>query len=220
MDKSQINKIEQIIDYTFKEKKYIERAFTHASYANQHNLRSYDRLEFFGDSILGFVITDTICKIYINSNQGQLTNLKKTLVSTKPLASFMRKRGLDKFIVVSKATQITDKICEDVFEAIIAAIYLDSNSMDEARRFVLSNYDEELFEKTPENLIDYKSKVLEKYGVDRIEFKTIKKKGQDHMPIFTIALFLDGKEVARANASNKITAEQICAHKLFSIELE
>lgn len=220
MEKYQINKIEEIIGHKFSNELILERAFTHASYANQHGLRSYDRLEFFGDSILGFIITEAICKHYLNKDQGQLTVMKKNLVSTRPLSKFIRESGLDKYIIVARATPITDKICEDIFEAIVAAIYLDTNSIEAAKSFVFKYFDESLFKTTETQNFDYKSKALEKYGIARLSFKTLSKHGEDHNPVFTIAAYLDGKEVARAKSSKKLNAEQTCSKKILNLNLD
>lgn len=213
MELNQIKQIESIIGYKFRNTIVLERAFIHASFAHQNNLRSYDRLEFFGDSIIGFIITEKICKKFTDAPQGDLTSLKKTLVSTIPLSKKLRGLGLDKFIQVTKATKISDKICEDVFEAIVAAIYLDSN-LETAKEFLLKQYDESEFNLV--DIIDYKSKVLEMFGANSVQFKTIKKSGPDHKPVFTISLIINGKAVASAKAEKKLSAEQKCSKMFLS----
>jgi ribonuclease-3 len=103
---------------------------------------SNERLEFFGDSILGLVISDYLFERYPNENEGYLTKMRTKLVNGKMLAFLAKNVGLDKYIIISKQIEDNDgrsnsNILEDVFEALIAAIYLDQG-LDKTREWIIN----------------------------------------------------------------------------------
>ena len=126
-----INEIESKIGYVFNDKNILVTAFTHSSICNEKDdCISYERLEFLGDRILGILIAD---RLYFetNKNVGEMTNLLKGTVSEKPLADVIDKLGLIKYLRHGKSEnnnfQSSVKTRSDLFESIIAAIYVDSN---------------------------------------------------------------------------------------------
>ena len=84
-----IEQIEKIIEYTFKDKKLLKMAFTHSSYANEHKCKSNERLEFFGDSVLGFVVTKKLYSDF-KLNEGNLSKFRQKLVSEQPLSFIVK----------------------------------------------------------------------------------------------------------------------------------
>ena len=142
MEEKDIKKIEKIVGYTFKDKSLLERALTHGS-ASKNALENYQSLEFLGDSILDFIAAKRPMEINPNAHEGALTRIRASIVSKEPLAEEVKKLGLEKYLIVGKGENLAyissqEKIMSDLFESMIAAIYLDSKSIDVAEQFILS----------------------------------------------------------------------------------
>ena len=140
MQNFDIQKIEKIIGYAFKNKELLKTAFTHSSFSNEHRVESNERLEFLGDSILSVIIAEEIFKRY-NKSEGELTKIRASLVSEKSLAFISKQLGIDKFLIVGAGLvkkEPTDAMIADSFEAMLAAIYLDGG-MKNARKFILKS---------------------------------------------------------------------------------
>lgn len=162
-----IEQIEKIIGYTFIDKRNLVEAFTHSSYANENADLSYERLEFLGDSILGFVVANYLFKQYPEEDEGFLTQTKAKIVSGKALSSVMSQMGLIHFVRTAQGSIENEilnsgNVMEDLFEAIIGAIMVDSNDYKECEKFIFRHLGKSLnvnyLEKTT---LDYKSKLLE-----------------------------------------------------------
>lgn len=205
---------EEKIGYTYKDKFLLRRAFTHTSYANEQNEVSYENLEFLGDSILNFVVGDYLFK-KINGDEGDLTVKRASLVSAKPIANVIISLGLHEYILLGVGEQnkaVNVNICSDVFEAVVASIYLDGG-IEPAKKFI---YDKLILpnSSSPKPQSDFKSKLQDyvqqkKLGV--IKYKLLSKKGPDHAPEFTCGVELNGQLIAEGIGSNKKSAEQIAA---------
>lgn len=146
-----IEEAENNLNYTFKDKTLLKRALTLPS-ADCEN--SNQTLEFFGDAILEFLVSE---KIYdANASEGKLTDRRKALVSDSALEPVSRRLKLDKFLIKSQSDANNKKAIPSAYEAVVAAIYLDGG-MDEARKFVLSTLD---FSNAPE-AVNYKGELQE-----------------------------------------------------------
>ncbi len=143
-----LEEVESKLGYTFKDKTLLKRALTLASASDDNN----QLLEFFGDAILEFIVSERIFNE--NSTEGALTEKRKTLVSDSALAPVSKKLGLDKFLIRGKKDNFNKKAIPSAYEAAVAAIYLDGG-MDEAKKFVLATMD---FSKKSTQT-DYKSKL-------------------------------------------------------------
>ncbi len=208
--------VEKIIGYEFNDKNLLKAAFTHKSYSNEHkNAVNYERLEFLGDSILGFFVTDYLYRTD-SSSEGSLSSKKSKMVSSIPLATVLFNLGLDKYILFGNGFKAdsTKKFCEDVFEALTAAIYLDGG-ISKAWSFVNemlidSPYLESSFELTK----DYKSIIkefVEKNHLGELCYKEINRSGPEHNLRFMIALCINDEEIAIGEDSSKHKAEQSAA---------
>ena len=134
------SEIEKILDYTFKDSKLLDEAITHSSTKKnnrQKKIFNYERLEFLGDRILGFIISDLIFKKFPDYQEGDLSILFQKYTNTQFLSNVAISLNLNKFVVVQKGDSLEkkDSIMSDLIESIIAAIYLDSN-LENARLFV------------------------------------------------------------------------------------
>ncbi len=199
--------IETLICYTFDDKSLLQRALTHPSYSYIHGGENYQRLEFLGDSIVDFVIADELCKVYPNFDEGKLTKMRGAIVSATPLAGVVKDKGYDAYLKMGFG-QLSDNIRSDIFEAICGAIYLDGG-IEEAEDLSA------LIAQAKDNCKkDFKSALYEKYAGHAVEFRDKGKKGEEHQPIFTVELYIDGNFAASAEGENKKIAQQKCARQV------
>ncbi len=211
MNQFDYKRIEKIIHYSFKDKEKLKTAFTHSSYANQHSIESYERLEFLGDSILNFIVADELFKLS-QDEEGKLTKWRARLVNSENLSYIIDNLGLAKYILVGDSIKnIGDlkSVKEDLFESITGAIYIDS-SIDKARRFVTRFIDvASVFKK---NDVDYKTllqeKIQSKKGSNLVYFtyEDPLEKGR-----FCAEVYINDVFVARAYAKSKKVAQIECA---------
>ncbi len=136
--------LENSLGYQFKNREYLGTALTHRSYGNDNN----ERFEFLGDAILGFVIADALVHRFPTAAEGQLSRLRARLVRRQTLAEMARSISLDEYLTMGSGEMRSgeanrDSVLSDALEAIICAIYYDSD-LDTARRCVLKWFDKYL----------------------------------------------------------------------------
>lgn len=217
---------EKQIGYTFKDKQLLINAFTHASFVNEHkNSQSNERMEFLGDSILGFVVAEELYRRFPNEDEGALTLKKQALVSKKPLSAAIIKVGLNKFLQLGEGERLSKSkinLSENLFESIVAAIYLDGG-LASAKNFIFSllSVDSCLNVVTKEEVLtDYKSQLLhfvQQNKLGEIEYFEVSKSGPPHKPIFTMAVKVNGKTIATAEGSSHKDGEKSAAKIALSI---
>ena len=215
-----VEELESKIGYTFKNRKLLKIALTHSSFANESGGKfvSYERLEFLGDSVLGIITSDYIFRTFPHLPEGELTKLRATLVCEKQLCVFSQELGLKKFIELSRGErhcmgQNRPSILADVFEAICAAIYLDSG-MEEAKNFVLKFIVPAVKNPKIQNAKDYKTdlqEIVQKNQGETIEYVLIKEEGPDHDKKFTVEAKISNNPVGRGSGKIKKEAEQHAA---------
>lgn len=217
--------LQKKLGYTFKNHELLEQAFTHISYANDNETKSYERLEFLGDSILGSVTAKYLFNRFPDCDEGFLTKTRAIIVSTKVLAKVVAELGIIKYLRVSGCSSVGE-ICSsegvkaDLFEAIVGAILLDSG-IESCEKFILEKLEHYMnADFTAENITDYKSKLLEKYAKSTsvLEFKSVQTVENDIRSGFTATILLDGKPIAEGRGESKKKAEQVAAEKVFAQE--
>ena len=222
-------KFEEISGITFKNKELLKRAFTHRSYLNENrSLESShnERLEFLGDAVLELMITEYLYDKYPDSNEGDLTAYRASLVNAITLSEAAQKIHVNDFLLLSKGeAKDTGKarqyILANTMEAIIGAIYLDQG-YDASKYFISKNLFH-LIDKIIEDKswIDAKSKFQEKAqeneGTTPL-YKSLKEEGPDHDKKFTIGVYLDKIKVAEGIGKSKQEAEQEAAKKALEIK--
>lgn len=221
-----IGELESKIGYSFKNKKLIKIALTHSSFANESGGRfqSYERLEFLGDSILGLVTSNYIFKTFPNLPEGELTKLRALLVCEKQLCEFSRQIGLKKFVKLSRGErhcmgQNRPSILADIFEAICAAIYLDSG-MEEVSDFVLKFIVPAIKNPKIQNIQDYKTdlqEIVQKNPGETISYVLVGEKGPDHDKRFTVEARINSNSVGKGTGRSKKEAEQQAAKSALSL---
>lgn len=200
--------LQKIIGYGFNDEKLLLTAVTHPSYANQHGAQSYQRLEYLGDAILGFIVAEELYERFPDADEGVLTDKRQDAVSKRPLGERAEETGMVKYLKIAPRVDITDKIRCDLFEAVVAAVYLDGG-MEQAKKFALRELNDYLDTVTGEQ--NYKSRLNEALPHAKITYRETGRSGPDHAPVFSIELDIDGEVYARAEGKNKKKAGQECA---------
>ena len=213
-----VTSIEAKLDYTFQNKKFLEQAFVHSSYAQMENICDNERMEFFGDAILDAIVAEYIYEKYPNYDAGQLSKARSMVVSSEALKPVVDKLGIvDSLLVVdgSKIRSISSKIAANLYEAVLCAIYLDGG-IAAARQFVIRTLKNRLDDVGQNLKKDYKTTVQE-YCQEKklsIEYREDGRDGPDNKPTFRYSLWIDGKKVSNGSGSSKKKAEQEAACEL------
>lgn len=216
-----MKQLQKTIGYSFKNEQYLKTALTHSSFANERRCKSYERLEFLGDSVLSIIISDYLFEAMKNNDEGDLSRIRSTLVCEETLAELARKIGIGRVMLLGNGEEKAGSrerasILADMFEAVLAAVYLDSD-LDTARKYLLDIFDEKLKSainnKTDK---DYKTRFQEKmqkrfHDKTRIDYKTVSESGPEHMKSFVVELWVNGKKISRGEGNSKKEAEQTAA---------
>lgn len=221
----QLDIFEQNIGYEFKNRDLLKTALTHTSYAYEHKVKSNERLEYLGDSILEFISSKFLFENYSNLSEGEMTKVRAYAVCENSLYEIAVKHNFSDFLYLGKSEKSTktDKkaILADCVEAVIAAIYLDSNDIKIVQNFILENI-KDAVEYASKNVgvKDYKTVLQEKLqenGEVNIRYNIINESGPDHNKTFTAEVECDGKKLASGTGRSKKGAEMEAARK--AIEL-
>ena len=213
------NWIEQRIGYEFKNKELLRQAFVHSSYAHEENIRDNDRMEFFGDAILEYLVSEYIFKKYRDCDEGQLSKMRSVVVSADGLRPVVDDlRILECLLVAGSSSNIRSlsrKIEANLYEALLCAIYLDGG-MPAARRFVIKTLKTSMDNAARNLRQNYKSLVQEYCQQRRwnVDYKQLEKSGPDNTPRFTYALYINGKRVSEGSGSSIKNAQQEAARKI------
>ena len=203
--------------YEFKDKRLLKSAFTHASGAATR-LESNERLEFLGDAVLGLVVCDMLFEKYPRYLEGDLTKIKSIVVSRQTCAKLTLSMQLEQFLIVGKgmptAGNVPPSLLADVFESLVAAIYLDGGR-DAAFEFVQRVIEPEIYlaaEGTSDD--NYKSSLQQLAQKDHGATPTyllVDEKGPDHSKCFKMSANVAGESYSAAWGKNKKEAEQRAA---------
>ncbi len=218
-----IDECEKRIGYSFKDKMLLRRCFTHASYAYENGGEDNELLEFFGDAIIQFVVTEHLYKNAFG-DEGKLTKKRAEVVSKEPLLKAVEKLNLIEFVLLGKGQQksmrITDKLFSSIYEAVVAGIYLDGG-LTSAKKFikntiiadfeVLRESRKQKTKKVKANAKNEFQEYVQKYKLGSIGYELLWKKGPEHMPEFRVVATLNGTKIAEGSASSKKMAEAIAA---------
>ncbi|QDV84136.1 Ribonuclease 3 [Stieleria magnilauensis] len=208
---------QQLIDYQFKDQELLRFALTHASGAS-HRLASNERLEFLGDSILGFVICSWLYEEYPEYNEGDLTKIKSAVVSRRTCGKVACQIGLDECLIVGRGVtrnrSYPRSLVSDVFESIVAALYLDGGHDIVRDRLKTWLRGEVEMAVTSQGATNYKSTLQQRAQRDIActpLYRLKREMGPDHRKSFLISAVIDGEEYTAAWGTNKKEAEQKAA---------
>ncbi|MDO5135055.1 MAG: ribonuclease III [Eubacteriales bacterium] len=220
MDKK-FEALEERIGYRFQNRRLLEQALTHSSYANEKKLGkagSNERLEFLGDAVLELVSSDFLYQKYPKLPEGELTKKRASLVCEPSLAFCARGFELPKSLLLGKGEELTggrsrDSIVSDATEALLGAIYLDGG-FDRAREFVLNFILNDIEHKQ----LFYDSKTILQEIVQEnlghfVEYRLVKEEGPDHNKSFTLEVLVNGEVMGTGTGHTKKAAEQAAAYQ-------
>jgi len=215
---------EEKIGYTIKDNNLFLKAFTHRSFLNEnqnYQNNSNERLEFLGDAILQFLISEKLFNTYSKQPEGKLTNYRAATVNTKSLAQESLRLNFGKYLLMSVGEEQTggrekEYILANTFESILGAIYMDSKDINICRKYLETN----LFYKIDSivNNNEYKDSkstlqeiTQEKFGMTP-QYKIIKSEGPDHDRTFTVGVYVNSDLLATGIGSSKQKAQQNAAN--------
>lgn len=206
---------------SFKRKDLFDQAMTHKSWVNENPVRaSNERLEFLGDAVLEFVVSEAIYRQFPDEEEGYLTALRSNLVNTKNLSKIAGKMGIGEMLFLSKGEDLgggrdNPSILENTFEALIGAIFLD-RGLEKAQEFILVNLLIDIKEKINQPLKDPKSRLQETaqskgFGVPR--YHVVETSGPDHDKKFVVGVAVGKKEMGQGKGKSKVEAQQKAAEE-------
>lgn len=218
-EKRKLRGLEDIINYRFNDISLLHIALTHSSYANEHGIESNERLEFLGDSVLGLTISDYLFRKYPHLSEGELTKMRSNIVSEYSLALVAKDITLGEYLMLGKGEEMTGgrkrtSILADGVEAIIGAVYIDSNfySSMEVVLHLLQSQVNVVIEGT--GVRDYKTELqeyIQKSSRQGVEYIIVEERGPDHAKLFIVNVFHKGVVLGRGRGKNKKEAEQSAA---------
>lgn len=208
------------INYNFKNPDLLKTALSHSSYANEHKGLEYnERLEFLGDSILGFVTAEYLYKNYPQLPEGNLTKIRANVVCETMLAKKGKELEINKQLYLGKGEERTGgreraSIIADAMESIIGAIYLDGG-IEPAREFILNMLIPEIQNTVSTvKILDAKTslqEILQKDSTAPIEYTIINESGPAHNKMFDAEVSHCGKVLGKGSGRSKKEAEQNAA---------
>lgn len=214
-----LKEFEDNIGYEFKNKELLKKALTHTSYAYENNVESNEKLEFLGDSILEFISSKYLYNNYEDLKEGEMTKVRATVVCEESLYKVAIKHNFSDFLNLGKSessnqANLSKAILADSVEAVIAAIYLDSN-LENAEIFIINNLKEaiKIASKNVGNK-DYKTVLQEKlqiHGNVSIKYNIINESGPDHNKVFESTVECNGKILGTGKGKNKKASEMMAA---------
>ncbi len=224
-----MRELENAVGYQFRDKSLLENALTHSSYANEHwhnSLRSNERLEFLGDSILGMMVADHLYRNFPDRPEGELTRMRADMVCEQSLAVIANQIHLGKHLMLGHGEEqgggrSRNSILADAVESVIAACYLDGGyeaALGFVKRFVLSDIPVVKYHNA-----DYKTALQERVQQKKnqtLSYHLTGETGPDHEKQFCVEVHLNGVCVGSGIGTSKKRAEQDAAHaaleKLFT----
>ncbi len=230
MYKEDLSPLEGRMGHKFKNIQLLRTALTHKSYANQFGVESYERLEFLGDAIVGFIIAQ---ELYLDKKfpEGMSTRIRAALVCEDALAELSRELGINEYARLGTSAELGGErdrksILADMFEAHVAALYLETD-IETTRAYVLGVYGNRIKEIIKNGHFvdtDYKSRLQEKlqskYG--NVTYETVSEEGPIHDCTFTVEAAINGHAIGKGVSKNKKKAQQQAAKeaidKIKSIE--
>ena len=223
-----MQELEKKLNYTFRNSALLQEALNHSSYANEHrsaNLHSNERLEFLGDSVLGFVTAEFLFAEHPEAPEGDLTRIRAALVCEQSLYEVAQRLGLGQYLKLGRGEESgggreRTSILADAVEAIFAAVYLDGG-MDAARslihRCLLDAQRESVVE---ERRRDYKTalqELVQRQADQVLSYRMVDEQGPDHAKTFRAEVLLNGDAVGSGSGHSKKEAEQAAARAALKV---
>ena len=212
-----LNKLQKKIGINFKDDKLLIQALTHKSFDTKNN---YEKLEFLGDRVLGFVISKKLLELYPDEKVGIIDKKLANLVNKNKCFEVGKELELENYILTGntekkKKKNIEKKIISDCCESLIGAIYIDKG-FDISSKFIL-NFWKNYLNLSDITVIDSKTR-LQEYSLKKFKtlpiYKLISNTGPRHKPNFKISVKIKDNKIAYAEGTSKKNAEQAAAMKI------
>ncbi len=220
-----IGELEEALEYHFRNHELLSRALTHKSRASDRGavpqICDNERLEFLGDSILGFLVSERLLELFPGAPEGVLSKQKSRLVSETHLHTVARSLSLGRHLILGRTEQVNGgrekkTLLADAVEALIAAIYLDGG-MDAARRFVLAHVAQNAGGGGEPEAADHKSALQELTQAMKLphpRYHVLSTQGPEHAKTFLVEVRVGGEWSAQATGPSKKSASQEAAHRV------
>ena len=217
-----MQELERKLNYAFRNPALLQEALNHSSYANEHraaHLHSNERLEFLGDSVLGFVTAEFLFQRHPEAPEGDLTRIRAALVCEQSLYEVAQRLDLGQYLKLGRGEEAgggreRTSILADAVEAVFAAVYLDGG-MDAARalihRCLLDAQRESVVE---ERRRDYKTalqELVQRQADQTLTYRMVDEQGPDHAKTFRAEVLLNGEAIGSGSGHSKKEAEQAAA---------
>jgi ribonuclease-3 len=217
MKENNFAQLEELLGYQFKDQSLLAKAMTHSSLAD-NRADSNERLEFFGDAILDLVICETLFERFPEYQEGDLTKIKSMLVSRKTCSKVASELDFPRFAKVGKGMEKTramaGSISAGIFEAVVAAIYLDGGH-EAASEFILKMFNPLIDKANSRQHHENFKSLLQQHCQRRFsvtpEYLLLDEKGPDHNKCFEIGIVIDHRHFPTAWGVTKKDAEQKAA---------
>ena len=217
-----MEELEKKLNYTFHRRELLEEALNHSSYANEHRaagLHSNERLEFLGDSVLGFVTAEFLFRLHPEAPEGDLTRIRAALVCEQSLYEAAQRLDLGRYLKLGRGEESgggrqRPSILADAMEAVFAAVYLDGGidaAKDLIHRLLLDAEREEAVE---ERRRDYKTalqELVQRTPGTAVTYQLVEESGPDHCRVFVMEASVGGAPAGRGEGRSKKEAEQAAA---------
>jgi ribonuclease-3 len=224
-----VQEVEQRLGVEFKKPETLHQAFVHRSYLNENpspGLESNERLEFFGDAVLSYVVAERLFRDCPECDEGDLTEWRGYLVRRDSLAQFARVKGLGDFLLLGRGEEgaggrLRAQNLASLFEAVVGAIAID-RGLTAARRFIFDAIGEEMNLTGRPTPIDPKSRLQEVAQAKwqrAPSYRTVFEEGPEHRKVFTVEVQVHGNTLAQGIGHSKQEAEREAARNALS-ELE
>jgi ribonuclease-3 len=223
------DELEQALGYRFRDPALLEHALTHSSFAHETGLGDVadnERLEFLGDSVLGFLISDFLYQAHPNIKEGDLSKLKAFLVSSANLLHYSKELSLGAYLQLGRGEEKTGgrekpALLVDTLEALLAAIYLDGG-LEALRELVhrLFKVQIEDADESGQQIANFKStlqETLQSRSQPPVRYKLVEQSGPDHERLFTVEAVMDGESIASGQGGTKKGAEQAAARAALEV---
>jgi len=217
-----LKELEEVIGYKFNDRGYLFLALTHSSFANEkrsENLKSNERLEFLGDSVLSIITSDYIYRNHPELPEGEMTKTRAAIVCEASLMMCANKIRLGEYLFLGRGEENTGgrtrtSILSDAFEALIGAIYLDGG-ISAAGEFIKRTMKDILLNINSKAVFyDYKTQfqeIVQKKSDEKIRYRILDEKGPDHDKVFTAQLLVGDRPCGTGTGRTKKEAEQNAA---------
>src|SRR5213596_1114526 len=202
-----VEELQLKLGYMFRDIQFLTKALTHSSHANERALHAGDneQLEFLGDSVLGFLVSDFLFRSHPRLTEGELSKLKGFFVSSANLVKYAERVHLGSYLQLGKGEEKTggrtkQALLVDAFEAVIGAIYLDGG-IEQARRIMLRFFEPQIedVEQSGRQVADFKTALQEQLQarrLGRVDYIVTSETGPDHQKLFTVEVLIEGESAA------------------------